>query len=74
MFTVKLVEEGGHEQLTEATNLWVDVESSEKGSHRTLRYLNPNGMSGAFGDYGEVYVMNDHGATVAKYDLGMLNR
>lgn len=75
MLTIKHVEKSGHESLTPAETVCFDPAIGEHGEY-------PNGQVCAFGvphpvsdgcdrySSGIIYVMNDAGRTVSKYDLG----
>lgn len=74
MLTVKHVERSGHESVTVAATVIFDPATGQDKEY-------PNGQVVAFGvpmpvsdgcnrySGGIIYVMNDHGSTVAKYDL-----
>lgn len=86
MMTVKLVEPTGHEQIYQVENVWADLNARTPavefyvpsytvratfGGSKTAQdgtCAKPADLT--FGNYGTLYVMNEHGATVAKYFLG----
>jgi hypothetical protein len=74
MLTVKHVETDGHESVVSATN----VDSFEKnGKTRALvRVFGVSHFPAGVGEYqnGVIYVMNENGKTVAKYNLDDANR
>jgi len=69
MLTVKLVEHDGHEQIYEAQHVWVETQAREDGGKTVCAETESHGLK-KFSDYGDIYVMNDKGQTVAKYFLG----
>jgi hypothetical protein len=69
MLTVKLVEHNGHEQIYPADEVWADPPRDKDGKQDVHARL-PDLSVKHFANYGVVYVMNSHGATVAKYWLG----
>lgn len=74
MLTVKLREHNGHEQVHTAEKVWAEP-NPERGHdayrvHAQPPGAHPDSQLLHFADYGVVYVMNDNGATVAKYWLG----
>lgn len=74
MFTVKLVEHSGHEQIHPAKRVWADKARMEDGSvhpnDTDVYYSDENDETHKFENYGVAYVMNENGQTVAKYFLG----
>lgn len=69
--TVRHLEPSGHESITQA----VSVSFQPLGDNQDLQLIAfgvPNPVSDGCNRYasGTVYVMNEAGATVAKYDLG----
>lgn len=77
MLTLKHVEKSGHESIRMAQNVSYKPDGMEGVEPRkpVLEAFGCTGDGGpvsngwcCFGD-GIVYVMNDHGSTVAKYDL-----
>jgi hypothetical protein len=80
MFTVKLVEHNGHEQIYSASEVWAEPASVDEQPKvgdikmRVFARVEPPPLNlinpVTFAGYGIVYVMNDAGKTVAKYWLG----
>jgi hypothetical protein len=79
MFTVKLIEPNGHEQIFETAVVW--AEPVPDGAHcgalsqmnvfaRQSNDKDPDKHPLQFGGTGFLYVMNEAGQTVAKYFLG----
>jgi hypothetical protein len=72
MFTLKMVEYNGHEQIHAVRRVWAE-DAPEHGSNSKRVFATaPYDESdvSTFECYGAVYVMNESGATVAKYHLG----
>lgn len=81
MLTVKHIEVTGHENIHPATRVSYQprmergravepgVDGSEVSAHCVF-IDTPKGDTIALGSFGSVYVMNDAGKTVAKYELG----
>lgn len=72
MFTVKHVEKNGHMSLRTASEVWYDpaVGEQDEYPHGQLLAGNGSGTEHPFRySSGVVYVMNDKGSTVSRYDL-----
>ena len=79
MFTIKHIDKNNTEQLIEAVSVWYqsnaeEVAGTDKPVREVLHYtvgplVNGGRLSRSL-DFGEVYVMNSNGKTVAKYNLG----
>ena len=69
MLTVKFIEPNGHEQICEAKTVWTEP---HPGSDFPQVYVpqGPGEHPLVFDNYGDVYVMNEGGKTIAHYDLG----
>ena len=71
MFTVKLVEPNGHEQIHEAVEVWSEKPDTDKNwAAKNVCITRPDGEVKTFGGLGMLYVMNDAGQTISKYLLG----
>lgn len=69
MLTVKLIESNGYEQVRQA-HIVERSFSDDLGRYEIIAYDNEDAEGRTiFGREGVVYVMNDKGQTVAKYDL-----
>jgi hypothetical protein len=74
MFTVKHVERDGHEGVVQADSVIFDPavgENNEYPKGQVVAFGVPQPTSDGCNRYGNgvVYVMNDRGSTVAKYNL-----
>jgi hypothetical protein len=74
MLTVKHVEKSGHQSVTPAETVVFDPavgKNNEWPKGQVVAFGVPQPVSDGCNRYGTgiVYVMNDHGSTVAKYDL-----
>ena len=77
MLTVKHVERSGHESVTTAASAYYDPavgQNNEYPKGQVVAFGSPNDGGAThegvtrFGG-GKVFIMNDHGSTVANYDL-----
>lgn len=69
-FSVKLIEKNGYESLRQCTSVsFVPGDNSERA--QVVIYGDPEPVSDNCTRYanGKIFVMNEFGATVAKYDL-----
>jgi len=79
MLTVKLVEPSGHEQVHEVSKVWAEHNPDFEGVSLpfpvfvVLTAVHNSDAVLTFSGCGTIYVMNDNGATVAKYFLGYGN-
>jgi hypothetical protein len=65
VFTVRHIDANGHESIREAKS----ITSNPGGGERIVTCRDAGGIGESFTD-GILYVMNEAGKTVAKYDLG----
>lgn len=71
MFSIKFIEPSGHEQIFEAEQVWANP-AVEPGAHLVfVTPPNPPAEPKCFGSIGaRLFVMNDKGKTIARYNLG----
>lgn len=70
MFTLKHITPMGSEKLVETERVsYAPNEPATSGPQGAVWYMDDDGSYKLIDD-GTVYVMNGHGSTIAKYDLG----